>query len=234
MDNQTIDSLIPFNMIFDTEMGLMKLIEFHYTKGFFNYEALGKDDLTMLYLMERDNWNPLSIICDDSISQEDKDELYNQFMDREYEKILQYSPNTALYDMLNLVYRSESIRFTVVCNTEQELDFFNRRHCKAYQVIVGDMFDNELLQRNSNLYIKYLKDLYQQPNDFKNKSLYIGDYGFNKREINKSIFPNMPLYAYERFEKNEFQYITLNRINYKRIEFLLGEKITDNEESEEE
>lgn len=233
MPDQAINSLIPFNMIFDTEMGLMKLIEFHYNKGIFNYNALGKDDLTKLYLMQRNNWNPLSIICDENISQNDMDELYYQFIDREYERILLYSPNTALYDVLNVVYRNEQIRFTVVCKSEMELDFFKKRQCNAYQILIGDMFTDELLKENPNIYIKYIKDLYQQPKSFKNKSLYIGDYEFNKRSIDNTIFPNMPIEEFERFEKNEFQYITLNRINMKRIEFLLGEKISEEDESEE-
>lgn len=234
MPDQSINSIIPFDMIFDTEMGLMKLIEFHYRKsGIFNYDALGKDDLTKLYLMQRDNWNPLTILCDESVSQEDKDDMYKQFMEREYEKILLYSPNTALYDMLNIVYRNDQIKFTVVCKTEEELDFFNKRNCKAYRVIVGDMFNDDLLIENPNIYIKYIKDLYQQPKNFSHKSLYIGDYEFNRKEIDGTLFPNIPIEEFERFEKNEFQYVTLNRINIKRIEFLLGEKITEENESEE-
>ena len=161
------------------------------------------------------------------------DELYYQFIDREYERILLYSPNTALYDVLNVVYRNEQIRFTVVCKSEMELDFFKKRQCNAYQILIGDMFTDELLKENPNIYIKYIKDLYQQPKSFKNKSLYIGDYEFNKRSIDNTIFPNMPIEEFERFEKNEFQYITLNRINMKRIEFLLGEKISEEDESEE-
>ena len=47
------------------------------------------------------------------------------------------------------------------------------------------------------------------------------------------MFPNIPIEEFWRFEKNEFQYITLNRINIKRIEFLLGEKISEEDESEE-
>jgi len=234
MPDQSINSIIPFDMIFDTEMGLMKLIEFHYTRSnIFNYDALGKDDLTKLFLMQRDNWNPLSIICDEEVSQEDKDDMYKQFMEREYEKILLYSPNTALYDMLNVVYRNDQIKFTVVCKIEEELDFLNKRHCKAYRAIVGDMFNDELLSENPNIYIKYIKDLYQQPKSFNHKSLYIGDYEFNRKEIDGTLFPNIPIEEFERFEKNEFQYVTLNRINIKRIEFLLGEKITEEDESEE-
>lgn len=234
MPDQSINSIIPFNMIFDTEMGLMKLIEFHYTKSdIFNYDVLGKDDLTKLYLIQRDNWNPLSILCDESVSQEDMDDMYKQFMQREYSKILLYSPNTALYDMLNLVYRNEQIKITVVCNTEEELDLFNKRHCKAYRTIIGSMFNDDLLLENSNLYVKYIKDLFEQPKSFEHKSLYIGDYEFNKKNINDSIFPNIPIEDFWRFEKNEFQYITLNRINIKRIEFLLGEKISEEDESEE-
>lgn len=234
MPDQSINSIIPFDMIFDTEMGIMKLIEFHYTRSnIFNYDALGKDDLTKLFLMQRDNWNPLSIICDEEVSQEDKDDMYKQFMEREYEKILLYSPNTALYDMLNVVYRNDQIKFTVVCKTEEELDFLNKRHCKVYRAIIGDIFNDELLSENPNIYIKYIKDLYQQPKNFSHKSLYIGDYEFNRKEIDGTLFPNIPIEEFERFEKNEFQYVTLNRINIKRIEFLLGEKITEENESEE-
>ena len=88
MTDNTIDSIIPFDMVIDPEMGLMKLIEFEYRNKIFNLEALGIDELTKLYLKQRIYKNPLSIIIkDDKITIDEMNDMYNQFMEKRYDDI---------------------------------------------------------------------------------------------------------------------------------------------------
>ena len=90
----TIDSFIPFDMVIDTEMGLMKLIEFEYNNNFFYNHLLGNDEYVKLLLRDREKRNPLSIIAKNGTSEEELDDMYRQFMETRYNDILRLSPNT--------------------------------------------------------------------------------------------------------------------------------------------
>ena len=104
MAEYTIDSIIPFDMVIDPEMGLMKLIEFEYRDNFFNIKALGIDELTQIYLRQRQMKNPLSIIIEDeNVTIDTMNDLCHQFMQKRYEDVLKLSPNTGLFHLLQIL-----------------------------------------------------------------------------------------------------------------------------------
>lgn len=226
MEKQFVESIIPFDMIIDPEMGLMKLIEFEYRNKIFNLSALGTDDFTKIYLRQRIIKNPLSIIIqDESITIDDMNDLYNQFFDQRYEDILELSPNTGLFRLLQLSYRSESLRFTVICENKEQEELFLKRGGKAYRVVVGSLFQEEFLEEFSNFYIKYVEQLERQKNDIEKKNIYFVDYEFNMIKTNKGTVPSFLPQNIDRFRLNMFNFINLYPIDKNRLERLCGEKI---------
>ena len=78
----TTDVLVPFNLIVDTDMGLIKLLEFDYSNTeYFHEGILNTEEENQQYLLNtRNNRNPLSIVFkkDDP---ELMDDLYKQFIE---------------------------------------------------------------------------------------------------------------------------------------------------------
>ena len=81
--------LFPFNTIYDTDFGLIKLIQKEYrNEEVFNISILDlSDDELKDLLVKRNRINPLCIIMNkynDNVARD----YYDQFMEREYNKIL--------------------------------------------------------------------------------------------------------------------------------------------------
>lgn len=235
MTDNTIDSIIPFDMVIDPEMGLMKLIEFEYRNKIFNLEALGIDELTKLYLKQRIYKNPLSIIIkDDKITIDEMNDMYNQFMEKRYDDILRLSPNTGLFHLLQMSYRNETVRFTLVCENEEQEKLFTNRGGKAYSIKIGNIFDDNLLNKNPNIYIKYVEQLEMQNKKIEGKNIYFADLSFNKIETSRGTIPSFLPQSVDRFSQNTFQFIGLYPINVKKLSYICGEDIHFDDKEEEE
>ena len=235
MTDNTIDSIIPFDMVIDPEMGLMKLIEFEYRNKIFNLEALGIDELTKLYLKQRIYKNPLSIIIkDDKITIDEMNDMYNQFMEKRYDDILRLSPNTGLFHLLQMSYRNETVRFTLVCENEEQEKLFTNRGGKAYSIKIGSIFDDNLLNKNPNIYIKYVEQLEMQNKKIECKNIYFADLSFNKIETSRGTIPSFLPQSVDRFSQNTFQFIGLYPINVKKLSYICGEDIHFDDKEEEE
>lgn len=217
MDNYKIDTIIPFNMVIDLEMGLMRLIKFEYRNEYFLYESIENEDFIKTLLMERKNKNPLSVITIDKTPQEEIDDLYQQFMKERYDKILSLSPNTELFRLLLMSNKDESVRFTIVFNDEEQEKLFDLRKGYSFRRHVGNVFDEELIKNNSNIFIKDIADLSKQTQEIRGKNIYLADYGFNKKTVEEEYIPNFKDGDYERFSKNTFQFITMYKIDETRI-----------------
>lgn len=232
MADYTIDSIIPFDMVIDPEMGLMKLIEFEYRDNFFNIKALGIDELTQIYLRQRQMKNPLSIIIEDeNVTIDTMNDLYHQFMEKRYDDILKLSPNTGLFHLLQISYRNESVRFTLVCDNEEQEELFVKRGGKAHRIYIGSIFDDEILNINPNMYIKYVEQLEMQEKDIEGKNIYFADLAFNKIETSRGTIPSFLPQNVDRFIQNTFQFIGLYPINKKRLEKICGSKVNFENES---
>ncbi|MDD3121945.1 MAG: hypothetical protein PHC62_00350 [Candidatus Izemoplasmatales bacterium] len=228
-----LDVLIPFDMIIDPEMGLMKLIEFEFRDELFNLSALGTDDLTKLYLSERDLRNPLSILLNrDKISIDMMIDMHQQFFDKYYQQILNLSPRTDLFRLLMIADTNEALNFTVVCKDEQQEKLFKEREGKAHRIVIGDIFDEELMSTHDSFYIKYIEDL--EGHEVHGKNIYIGDYFFNKLIVNGKMIPNITPETMEHMMDNTFKFVTLFAPNKERLEYIYQQKINFNESEEEE
>lgn len=206
----TIDSIVPFNMVIDMEMGLIKLIEFEYYNNFFYNHLLGNDNYMMYLLQHRKKKNPLSIIAKENTSDEELDDMYHQFMDQRYQDILRLSPNTNIFNLMKMTKNDECIHMTLVFDNEEEEKLFDKRNGEVFRRYQGSILDEEVLKNNGSLYCKYFDDL-KGHDEIEGKVIYLADYDFNKSITKEGIFPNMDIY--KDLISNEFKFINLHSID---------------------
>lgn len=187
-------STVPFDMIVDTDLGLWKLIQDRYNKNIFFYEGLIniRDMNHMKYMItSRMDKNPLKVLLKEEYFNS-ADSLYNQFMEDEYNRILELSTNTAIYD---IICRSKGVRdvlrYTILCKTQQEVDEIHKRF-KRHNVDVNTILYDDLKEIDvspyGSLYIKDIDDFFLY-NNVGGKNIIIGNYGFNL----ENGVPNTPL-----------------------------------------
>lgn len=185
--------LIPFNCIFDTDFGLLVLINKSYfdssvfSVDFFHKNSTIKDMVKVIY--EREEENPLSV-CILPEKKELEDELYNDFISKKYEDILRFSMTTEVYNTLELFKLYGDVKATIVCESEIEEQFLKKfKVTKNMQTIRID----ELKEVNfyQQFFFKSINDFYcNMISEFiDTKAVYIADYKFNIDE-NRNIKDN--------------------------------------------
>ena len=82
-----INALVPFNVLVDTDMGILKLIEYEYhNEDFFLPGILNTSEINQRYFLATRN---ISNVVEALLSVEDTElaeDLYNQFMEKEYDQ----------------------------------------------------------------------------------------------------------------------------------------------------
>lgn len=148
----TMVLLIPFNCIFDTDVGLIKVIKYSYfDTSVFKQNVLdsivtNKDIVEFVYNCPYNNILQSILINNDK---EEADEYYKQFMEAEYSNILANSVFTGVLDLLNRLEDEPDIKFTICCMKHEEVDFIK-------SIIPDD-----------NLEIKLLRDIIPKINMYK-------------------------------------------------------------------
>ena len=118
-----INALVPFNVLVDTDMGILKLIEYEYhNEDFFLPGILNTSEINQRYVLAT---RSVSNVVEALLSVEDKElaeDLYKQFMEKEYDQILKLSCNTAICDLTLLLKKNinQVIRVTVLCEDEKQ------------------------------------------------------------------------------------------------------------------
>lgn len=163
-------ALIPFNMIFDTEVGLINCIGAKYLDpeefedGLFNLP----DGITKYFLKQRPMKNPLG---EYTVREEDADFYYNEFIKKKYDEILEYSVKTTLFTMVEKMLKyPTSISITILCDTIEEVDIVNEAFNNKVSIICPDSYKDIDLRMYDSIYVKDVKDLflYEAPLDGKN------------------------------------------------------------------
>ena len=97
-DSIEFNQLIPFNLIFDTDFGLIKLISKEYRADLFDKSVLDSDDSVIANLLiARPFENPLCILTEyNSETKKILDDYYLEFMDTRYDDILKLSVFTGI------------------------------------------------------------------------------------------------------------------------------------------
>ena len=216
----TTDVLVPFNLIVDTDMGLIKLLEFDYSNTeYFHEGILNTEEENQQYLLNtRNNRNPLSIVFkkDDP---ELMDDLYKQFIEKEYDNILQLSCNTSLANLANALREdiSQVIRLTILCQSKAEENIIKLRNIPHFRPLVSRP---ELVNLNNydSLYIKDVHDLDKFKKEIFKKSIYVANYGFNividPEQVNPLIDPET---AYTYGGVNEFFVVSVYQFDPNKI-----------------
>ena len=205
--------LVPFNLLIDIDMGLIKLVQYDYHNTEYFYEGMmNADEVSQQYaLVTRTNKNPLSILTKEEIDQETIDELYKQFMEKEYDQILELSSNTMISNFiftLNKSNNSDIIRITALCNSQKEVDLLKYREINVYKTIIGSAKDVSLSSIDT-IIVKDIDDL----DNFRYlhmMNIYIADYWFNITLDPENPNPLLPIECIQKYgSENEFQIISV-------------------------
>ena len=176
----TIDSLIPFELLFDLDFGLLQVVNKYFHNNDIFYLSLFNDlDELIKLLALREDPNPLSVIIDSKISKEECDNLYDQFMEKEFDRIFENSIKLLCYDVVRLSLDSGGVvNMTVLCKNEKQQQLLNKYLPKAKTVIYSDNMDMSLY---GTIYVKNIYDLYNY-GQLSGKNIYVANYPFNLEE----------------------------------------------------
>ena len=205
-----INTLVPFEVLVDIDMGLLKLIEFEYHDETFFYPGLlnTSEDNQKYFLMNRDYPNVIRSLL--SVDDEElADDLYNQFMEQEYDKILQLSCNTAICDLTLLLRKdiNQVVRVTCLCADEKQKKIIADRKISVFKTIVSKIEDTSL-NGFGTIFIKNVNDLYKFRH-IEGKTIYVPSYRFNVNidpDKPDPLLPENILFDFSR--DNEFMVYT--------------------------
>lgn len=218
-----LDILIPFDLVVDLDMGLLKLVRFEYNNNDYFYKGIlqGMDDCLRYSLMTREDPNPLSIAAVNPDDHETLDEFYKQFMEREYTKIMNLSQDTAISDLTKVSGMTSAsdriVRITIMCRSEEEKKLINLRKMNPFRVIVSSPEKIDLSQYKA-LFVKNVYDLDMYRN-VEALNLYIANYGFNLvKDPLRSNAPGLPIDIVAKYSKdNEINIFTVYNLDPDKI-----------------
>ena len=179
----TIDPLFDFQTICDTDIGLYRLIKAeYYDRNVFDNYLFDTKDIRFIktMLMCRDHFNPLFLFCKKGVyTTEEMDDLYKQFLDEEYEKILKLSPPTAVFELASVSNSVKGIiNPTILCARKEEKEWVNEYNDKLKCMI--DKFDGLDISKYDTIYIKDIYNLLLIKQDTLTlKNIFISKYSFN-------------------------------------------------------
>ena len=192
-NGKTLHTLIDFDFVVNTELGLIRLIREQYRDSrAFKLDILDKSDRSILSLLSsRNNSNPLSIISTEE-NMSDIDELYKDFIDTKYLDIIGHSVSSrkisTFVNMLIIVGKDNSGSDTSIHihNDIQE------KFIKTAFNVRGEKFDtSEILNFKDPLYVKdytyFFEDKFLQLISYKNVYLYDRPYNVDYISNNNSI-----------------------------------------------
>lgn len=218
-----LDILIPFDLVVDLDIGLLKLVRFEYSNNDYFYKGIlqGMDDCLRYSLMTREDPNPLSIAAVNPDDHETLDEFYKQFMEREYTKIMNLSQDTAISDLTKVSGMTSAsdriVRITIMCRSEEEKKLINLRKMNPFRVIVSSPEKIDLSQYKA-LFVKNAYDLDMYRN-VEALNLYIANYGFNLvKDPSRSNAPGLPIDIVAKYSKdNEINIFTVYNLDPDKI-----------------
>ena len=171
--------IIPFNLIIDTDVGLIRVIDKKYhNSDVFHSSMLSAPVKPLIYnLVNRPVINPLCIVMIDKSDTNTMDLLYEQFIEDEYENIVGNSVTTDLFSALKLFMQNEAVCPTILCKNEIEANIIAKLdfNGKTVPTVIGT------LEENCGFYDPiYVKDFRELPKlNLRGKNIYVADYLFN-------------------------------------------------------
>ena len=182
----TFSPLIPFECLFDTDVGLIELIKAQYRNG-------GIFDLTKIdilcsertnliyYLYTRSEVNPLVKLMNNP-DLEIAIDLYSQFKEKEYGNMIENGVFTGLFKLCTMFSSTPEIHPYIYYRNDYELEFLNKfkNDLKGIQ-FVNQKYVNENVEEFNQFYVKNVNDSYINglSSRLDHKTVYVLDYGFN-------------------------------------------------------
>lgn len=212
-----IDALIPFECIVDIDMGLIKLLKFEYRNPEYFFKGIldGPDDCIEYELVNRKNRNPLSIPTNMSkVDDETIGAWYQQFIEKEYTKIMELSTSTSLADLVKLssFNTDKVLRTTILCSNDEEANIVRKRSYGETTIVVdtNDTFD---MTKYDAVYLKDVYDI-EQYTGVVGKTIYVANYAFNMLDNTESddvVLDYTPLIKY--LDDNEIRVYTVYNLD---------------------
>lgn len=212
--------LIPFNCIIDTDFGLLNLIFREYSDSdafdpeFFKNRSIRNITRSLL---NRKYENPLLLCLKDKNDLDSANELYNDFIDKKYEEILNLSMKTELYHFIKKLDIA-GIKAYIVCESPYEISFLNR--FKITKFAGKFLLSDADLSKFSQFYFKSINDIYittLQPL-IEKSTVYLASYIFNtdEEQIQKNknalglLMSMNKVYEFDIYNRNKLEEETIN------------------------
>ena len=200
--NNRLTTLIPFDLIIDTDYGLIQLIKDEYNdKSVFTDLVEARYEQLIWCLYNRNNSNPLTQFMWKEDDKESIDSLYEDFINTKYIDILKRSRPTGFYEAVKLFNKSDgAITPIIMCKNKMEESYINKLSkvdeiIPSLSVIVGNYNDIDVSTYDP-IYFKYYKDTLKCLDKLKGKNIYIANYKFNfisNEKGEKVLLPDISL-----------------------------------------
>lgn len=189
-----IKSVIPFNLLVDIDMGLIKYVQIAFPKSNLFYPGLmdmiGSEHTEFLQyaLINRKFSNPLSTIMkEEKMLTAKPDKMKEDILNTGYKEVLKLSTSTALFELVcRSFFVSDILQFDILCNSSIEENEIRRRVNMKYgtnkvpcNFFIGS-FEDVDINNYGTLYIKDIHDIDKYRGVIEGKNLLIANYQFNK------------------------------------------------------
>lgn len=180
--------LIPFNCIFDLDVGLLRLISMKYANpDVFDREFFAQhpDNISITHAAYvRKKQNPLFLCLKDKSDEQTANELYSQFMKEKYIDICLNCVYTGIYTMVRYFAVADDITATLVYHND--IEKYILEQFKFKNVALADIRDVKAgkVRFNQCIFKTQLNDLYLRNliDRVARKMVYIMDYRYNFTE----------------------------------------------------
>ena len=196
--------LVDFNMLFDTDLGVLYYLMDRYPRSKFFKPYLFQDNIFFFKYasITRKEVNPICILLNKDYKSS-ADNLYKELLDKRWVNVIKFSPRTDILKMIYYGYKKSGYRIYINCRNEYE-----KKHIEIVAKNTNwiTKINEEDVSDYGCLYIHDLNEL----NNMKNvicKTIYVFDYALNYLDFdmeNKAINPTVVKYA----DSVEFKFIS--------------------------
>ena len=152
---------IGFDTIVDEDFGLIQLVFNHYLNpSVFDIEKFKRsvpEIIKTIYM--REEINPLLSFTLPDIDRNKIDEYYKEFMDTQYNAILDNVIGTAVQNFLDMLIDSKEFDITIFCYNKDQLEFIS--NISEFKAVRKVLFDNEEFSDTNQIYFKYIHQSYR-------------------------------------------------------------------------
>lgn len=219
--------LITFNMLVDTDLGLLHIIKDKYNDpDVFDSDVLNLDEKILKGLLQmRPFRNPLMIIMKDK-NEEQADVFLKELMLTEYENITRSSKPTTLIEVVKrFIDASANMRIEILCMTKLEAGIISNLMddypAATYKLIIQSEHADVDLSSYDTMFINYLDELLEfDVATIDGKNIMVTNHYFN---LNPEMFEEKRITVKDEYavlfgSRNEFYTVSL--YNYDESYYL--------------